>query len=50
MAESILSNLARPGVRATWLACLFFAGFGCLIPFLPVWLEKAHGFSGSQIG
>ena len=50
MVESMLSNLARPGVRATWLACLFFAGFGCLIPFLPVWLEKAHGFSGSQIG
>lgn len=50
MVESLLSNLARPGVRATWLACLFFAGFGCLVPFLPVWLEKAHGFSGSQIG
>lgn len=38
------------GVRATWLACLFFAGFGCLVPFLPLWLEKAQGFSGSQIG
>jgi PPP family 3-phenylpropionic acid transporter len=50
MVESLLSNLARPGVRATWLACLFFAGFGALIPFLPMWLEKAHGFTGSQIG
>ena len=50
MVESLLANLARPGVRATWLACLFFAGFGCLVPFLPMWLEKAHGFSGSQIG
>nr|WP_310522205.1 MFS transporter [Polymorphobacter sp.] len=50
MTESLLSNLTRPGVRATLLACLFFAGFGCLVPFLPVWLEKAHGFSGSQIG
>ena len=58
MVESLIANLARtsstalsrPGVRATWLACLFFAGFGCLVPFLPVWLEKAHGFSGSQIG
>lgn len=45
----IESSLARPGVRATLLACLFFAGFGCLIPFLPVWLEKVHGFSGAQI-
>lgn len=50
MVESLVTNLMRPGVRATWLACLFFAGFGCLVPFLPVWLEKAHGFSGSQIG
>jgi PPP family 3-phenylpropionic acid transporter len=50
MVESLVANLMRPGVRATWLACLFFAGFGCLVPFLPVWLEKAHGFSGSQIG
>ncbi|WP_310498917.1 MFS transporter [Sandarakinorhabdus sp.] len=50
MPESILSSLQKPGVRATWLACLFFSGFGCLIPFLPLWLEKAQGFSGSQIG
>jgi MFS transporter, PPP family, 3-phenylpropionic acid transporter len=50
MIESLMSNLGRPGVRATWLACLFFAGFGCLIPFLPVWLERAHKFSGSEIG
>lgn len=40
----------HPGLRATLLACLFFAGFGCLIPFLPLWLEQVHGFSGSQIG
>lgn len=50
MSESTMSVLARPGVRATWLACLFFTGFGCLIPFLPLWLEKAQGFTGSQIG
>ena len=40
----------RSGVRATLVACLFFAGFGCLIPFLPVWLEQAHGFTGAEIG
>lgn len=39
-----------PAVRSTVLACLYFAGFGCLIPFLPLWLEKIHGFSGAEIG
>lgn len=39
----------HPGVRATTLACLFFAGFGCLIPFLPLWLEKVHRFNGAEI-
>ena len=38
------------GTGATLVACLFFAGFGCLIPFLPLWLERAQGFTGSQIG
>jgi len=50
MAESMSNAFARPAMRATVLGCLFFAGFGCLIPFLPLWLEKAQGFSGSQIG
>lgn len=43
-------RLSSSGVRATLVACLFFAGFGCLIPFLPVWLEKVHGFTGAEIG
>jgi PPP family 3-phenylpropionic acid transporter len=43
-------RLSSTGVRATLVACLFFAGFGCLIPFLPVWLEKVHGFTGAEIG
>jgi PPP family 3-phenylpropionic acid transporter len=43
-------RLSATGVRATLVACLFFAGFGCLIPFLPVWLEKVHGFTGAEIG
>lgn len=50
MAESSSDNLNSHGVRATMLSCLFFAGFGCLIPFLPLWLEKVHGFSGAEIG
>jgi PPP family 3-phenylpropionic acid transporter len=43
-------RLSSSGVRATLVTCLFFAGFGCLIPFLPVWLEQAHGFTGAEIG
>lgn len=39
-----------PAVRSTVLACLYFAGFGVIIPFLPLWLEKIHGFSGAEIG
>ena len=39
-----------PAIRSTVLACLYFAGFGCLIPFLPLWLEKVHGFTGAEIG
>lgn len=42
--------MPTPAVRSTVLACLYFAGFGCLIPFLPLWLEKVHGFTGAQIG
>jgi PPP family 3-phenylpropionic acid transporter len=41
---------ASPAVRSTLLACLYFAGFGCLIPFLPLWLSKVHGFTGAEIG
>jgi PPP family 3-phenylpropionic acid transporter len=50
MVESSRQRTPQLGLRATVLGCLFFAGFGCLIPFLPLWLEKAQGFSGSQIG
>ncbi|WP_156254974.1 MFS transporter [Sandarakinorhabdus oryzae] len=50
MTESSPAKLSSDGVRATLLSCLFFAGFGCLIPFLPLWLEKVHGFSGAEIG
>ncbi|MGI4875979.1 MAG: MFS transporter [Janthinobacterium lividum] len=39
-----------PAIRSTVLACVFFTGFGCLVPFLPVWLQQVHGFSGSEIG
>jgi len=49
MAESSPAKLSSNGVRATLLSCLFFAGFGALIPHLPTWLDAAQGFTGVQI-
>ncbi|WP_310476299.1 MFS transporter [Sandarakinorhabdus sp.] len=49
MAESSDAKLSSNGVRATLLSCLFFAGFGALIPHLPTWLDSAQGFTGVQI-
>ncbi len=34
----------------TIYSAIFFAGFGALIPFLPLWLEKSRGLSGTEIG
>ena len=49
MTESSPAKLSSNGVRATILSCLFFAGFGALIPHLPTWLDAAQGFTGVQI-
>lgn len=49
MAESPTATLSSNGVRATILSCLFFAGFGALIPHLPTWLDATQGFTGVQI-
>ena len=49
MTESPPAQLSSNGVRATILSCLFFAGFGALIPHLPTWLDAAQGFTGVQI-
>ena len=43
MTESTPAKLSSNGVRATILSCLFFAGFGALIPHLPTWLDAAQG-------
>ena len=50
MAESTApQTLNSAGVRATILSCLFFAGFGALVPHLPTWLDATQGFTGVQI-
>lgn len=43
------SRRSTDGARATLLSCLFFAGFGALIPHLPTWLDATQGFTGVQI-
>jgi PPP family 3-phenylpropionic acid transporter len=47
--ESSPDKLNFDAVRATLLSCLFFAGFGALIPHLPTWLDATQGFTGVQI-
>ncbi len=37
-------------VRAMIAACLFYAAFGGLIQWFPIWLIEARGFTGEQLG
>ncbi|MFN7399552.1 MAG: MFS transporter [Sandaracinobacter sp.] len=37
-------------VRAMLAACLFYAAFGGLIQWFPIWLIEARGFTGEQLG
>jgi len=37
-------------VRAMFAACLFYAAFGGLIQWFPIWLIEARGFTGEQLG
>ncbi len=36
--------------RAMLAACLFYAAFGGLIQWFPIWLIEAQGFTGEQLG
>lgn len=44
------SRLNVPALRAMVAACLFYASFGGLIQWFPIWLIEAQGFSGEQLG
>jgi PPP family 3-phenylpropionic acid transporter len=37
-------------LRAMLAACLFYAAFGGLIQWFPIWLIEARGFTGEQLG
>ena len=37
-------------IRAMLAACLFYAAFGGLIQWFPIWLIEARGFTGEQLG
>ena len=36
--------------RAMLAACLFYAAFGGLIQWFPIWLIEERGFTGEQLG
>ncbi len=40
----------RMAVRAMLAACLFYAAFGGLIQWFPVWLIEEKGFTGAELG
>lgn len=42
--------LNPPALRAMLAACLFYASFGGLIQWFPIWLIDARGFTGAQLG
>lgn len=39
-----------PAIMATLAACLFYASFGGLIQWFPVWLIESKNFTGAQLG
>jgi PPP family 3-phenylpropionic acid transporter len=44
------SRLNPPALRAMFAACLFYASFGGLIQWFPIWLIEDRGFTGEQLG
>ena len=51
MGQSDTRPLWNPmAVRAMLAACLFYAAFGGLIQWFPVWLIEEKGFTGAQLG
>lgn len=45
-----MATLNARAVRAMFAACLFYAAFGGLIQWFPIWLIEARGFTGEQLG
>ncbi len=44
------TRLNPPALRAMLAACLFYASFGGLIQWFPIWLIEERGFTGEQLG
>jgi PPP family 3-phenylpropionic acid transporter len=44
------SAVNAPAIRAMVAACLFYAAFGGLIQWFPIWLIEERGFTGEQLG
>lgn len=45
-----MATLNVRAVRAMLAACLFYAAFGGLIQWFPIWLIEERGFTGEQLG
>jgi PPP family 3-phenylpropionic acid transporter len=45
-----MATLNARAIRAMLAACLFYAAFGGLIQWFPIWLIEARGFTGEQLG
>jgi PPP family 3-phenylpropionic acid transporter len=45
-----MATLNPRAIRAMLAACLFYAAFGGLIQWFPIWLIEARGFTGEQLG
>ncbi len=50
MTAAAAAAVNRPAIRAMAVACLFYATFGGLIQWFPVWLIAEKGFSGEEMG
>lgn len=50
MSDATAGRLNIDAVKATVAACLFYASFGGLIQWFPVWLIEEKQFSGAALG
>ncbi len=50
MTDTARNPMNPPAMRAMLAACLFYASFGGLIQWFPIWLIDVRGFTGAQLG
>jgi PPP family 3-phenylpropionic acid transporter len=50
MTAAAGAKASGPAIRAMIVTCIFYAAFGGLIQWFPIWLIEEKGFSGEQMG